>query len=152
MKCQKCGNLATFSYYENINGKEKELILCDKCYKNNNMNNIIEYYFSDDEIDVLCDKCGYEFDKYLKSGKFGCPNCYIKFDNEIDQILKKIHGKNRHMNLNNNKLKVNKALNNEKNNTKDNIADLKSKLERCIKEENYEEAAVIRDKLRSLEK
>ena len=63
------------------------------------------------------------------------------------QILNRIHGKNRH-------LKIGRK-NNEANEEKSNISEiikLKDELKNCIEREEYEKAAIIRDKIKKLEK
>lgn len=174
MLCENCGKEeATIEYRENINGVKKEITLCSNCFKILNLMNspnMLSYFFntySNDlegytKLEKVCSKCSYTFDDYLNKGLFGCPNCYNDFSDKIDSLLNKIHGKNRHLVLenkvNNKRVKSN-ILNNKQiesnDNNLDNINDtekLKDMLAICIKEEKYEDAAKIRDKIRKLEK
>ena len=156
MKCQSCGKReATVKYYENINGSKKEFHFCSECASKLNFTHFPDIFspmfvsipeYLDDEI-VKCGKCGYTLDEYTKTGLFGCPECYNTFNDNLDQLFYKIHGKNKHVNLN----KVNKSDNNAFN-KKEEINELKEKIKELIREENYEEAAIIRDKIRELEK
>lgn len=170
MKCQNCGKEeANVKYYENINGEKREIMLCSNCAKNLNIMdfpNMLSYFFTnhpkelfeDEYTKEVCNKCSYTFDDYLKTGLFGCSNCYTAFSNRIDTLLTKIHGKNRHSNIENKTLKSIKkqAKQNEvKQNdiSKINEVDkLKVLLVSSIKEERYEDAAKIRDKIKELEK
>lgn len=164
MKCQSCGKKeAVVRYSENINGKNKELHFCMDCAKKLgfvNFSNMFSPLFSsitssfnnlDEENDLVCRNCGYTFDKYLSTGLLGCPQCYETFSNNLDDILIKLQGKNRH------KEKINKFKLDKKNNSvkkqekNENVDDLKIKLKKLVEEEKYEEAAVIRDKIRSIE-
>lgn len=158
MKCQSCGKKeATVKYMENINGNKQELHFCYDCAKKLgfvNFSNIFSPLFvTIPEIESMdtkkCGKCGYTFDDYVKTGLFGCPDCYNAFEDRLDDLLLKLHGKNKHIKLE--PKKINK-LNIKKSETKeDKIEALKEKINLLIKEEKYEEAAIIRDKIKELE-
>ncbi len=154
MKCNNCGKKeANIKYTENINGKKQELNLCYDCAEklgvidfSNSFAPMFTSIFStvpDFLEEVRCDSCGYTLDDYKRTGLFGCDHCYDVFEDSIDDILLKIHGKNRHV----------KNLNSytEKEDKEDNVESLKRKLQDLIKEEKYEEAAVIRDKIKKIE-
>lgn len=173
MKCQYCGKEeANVQYYENVNGEKRELMLCSNCAKSLNLidfPNMLSYFFSSHPKELfaeeytkeICNKCSYTFDDYLKQGFFGCPDCYSAFDNRIDSLLNKIHGKNRHLNIGDRTAsKTDKNINSTKTDKEQskNISkmndtkELKQLLNICIKEEKYEDAAKIRDRLKELEK
>ena len=44
----------------------------------------------------LCPNCGFEFDEYYESGRFGCVQCYTSFRDKIRHIVREIHGGTRH--------------------------------------------------------
>jgi protein arginine kinase activator len=173
MKCQNCGiEEANVKYYENINGEKREIMLCNNCAKNLNLidfPNMLSYFFTNypkEEIGneytkKVCDKCSYTFNDYLEKGLFGCPNCYSAFSDRIDALLTKMHGKNRHL-VDENKQREksiikHKIVNDKNSDIEDiskieNINKLKKLLETSIKEEKYEDAANIRDRIKELEK
>ena len=95
--------------------------------------------------EIKCPKCGYTFSKYKATGLFGCDECYNTFKKEIDSILPKIQGKNRHVA----KISKKSTMKDEKLTELDK---LKEELQQLIKEEKFEDAAVIRDKIKALEK
>ncbi len=111
---------------------------------------------------LKCDNCGMTYDEFIKEGKFGCSNCYNVFDSKIEPILKRIHGESKYLGR---KGKVSKITTQKENNIDDNvknstnekdeketsIVELKKELKKLIKEEKYEEAAVLRDKIKGLE-
>lgn len=154
MRCQSCGKKeATIRYKENINGSKQELYFCEECAKKlgfinfSNIfspifSNIPEYLFSEEDI-LKCPNCGYTLKDYSKTGLFGCKECYKTFSNELDDMFLKYHGKNRHF-----KLGKNTSKNLEKT---ESIEKLKEKLKEAIKLEEYEKAAIIRDKIRKIE-
>ncbi|MCX8074035.1 MAG: UvrB/UvrC motif-containing protein [Clostridia bacterium] len=158
MKCQSCGKKeANVRYYESINGKKKEILLCSECAKNLGFTdfssmfspifvNIPEYIDNKSEY-LKCIKCGYLFDEYTKTGLFGCPECYTSFRDRLDKILIKLHGKNKHVNAS---LKSKPSTKSTSNISE--LDKLKEELQNYIKNEEYEKAAVIRDKIRKLEK
>jgi len=119
--CDNCKKReANIRYSENINGRKREMNLCEICseklgIRNINVNMPIDFasllgdFFEDltrpeimptlfEEIrDLKCDNCGYTFEDITNIGKFGCESCYETFENRIDPILKRIQGSNRHI-------------------------------------------------------
>lgn len=111
---------------------------------------------------LKCDNCGMTYDEFMKDGKFGCSNCYNVFDSKIEPILKRIHGESKYLGRKGKVPKMSEKIvgadasvrptpKAELNNESD-IAELKRELKKLIKEEKYEEAAVLRDKIKELEK
>lgn len=195
MKCENCGqNEANIKYTQIINGVKKEMQLCSKCSEQLGIGNLnfdmpmnISNFFADflgdvqnqnefipsisQKEELKCQQCGMTYEEFLKSGKFGCGNCYETFSAKIDQILKNIHNGNRHTGRkgipNNTKINekqenIEKTLKNQNqgnNDLVDKSTESLSKLEKlqldlknAIKEERYEDAAQIRDKIKELQK
>lgn len=173
MKCQNCGKEeANIKYYENINGEKREIIICSNCAKSLNLMdfpNMLSYFFTnhpkelfDNEYsEKVCNKCSYTFDDYLEKGLFGCPDCYSAFSDRIDTLLTKIHGKNRHLitedKSKESNIKKSPIIKKQNSQNKDidkitNIDVLKNLLSLSIKEERYEDAAKLRDRIKILEK
>ena len=120
MMCDNCGKRnANVRYSENINGRKKELNLCEECSKKLGIAQMdfsmpIDFSsfwggFMDDfantefmpminEIKALkCNSCGYTFDDISNTGKLGCKDCYDVFEDRLDLIIKKIQGANHHV-------------------------------------------------------
>ncbi len=120
MLCDNCGKReANVKYSENINGRKKELNLCEECSQKLGITNMdfsmpIDFssFFGElmedfatpefmpllDEIKTLkCDQCGYTFDDIVNTGRLGCGNCYEVFEERLDPIIKRIQGANRHV-------------------------------------------------------
>ena len=162
MKCQSCGKKeATVRYYENINGKQKEVFLCADCANNlgfSSFSDIFSPIFTslpkfmyENQIEQTCPNCGYSFEEYTKTGLFGCPECYNTFKDKLDSLFLKINGKNRHVPLIRSKnIKAQKNNKNDKNISE--FDKLKQELKKLVENEEYEKAAVIRDKIKKLEK
>ena len=160
MKCQNCGkNNANVRYTQVVNGDKMELFLCDECANEMNigmnfdfgMNDVFSSFFDDfaglktiamPEI-TKCNSCGLTYDEFSNTGMLGCERCYDTFSNRLDGVLNRIHGSNRHL------------INDKKESNKKELSELdklKNELKNCIEKEEYEKAAVIRDKIKKLEK
>jgi protein arginine kinase activator len=90
------------------------------------------------------------YDEFLNLGKFGCSNCYSIFSNKIDNILKKINGSNRY--LGDKKISEYIDRSENKNIKNEEIEKLKKELKILIRKEEYEKAAIIRDKIKEIER
>lgn len=120
MLCDNCGKReANVRYSENINGRKKEMNLCEQCSQKLGIGNIdfsmpIDFssFFGglieelktpefmplfNDVKTLKCDSCGYTFDDIVDTGKLGCGNCYDIFEDRLDPIIKKIQGSNKHI-------------------------------------------------------
>ena len=168
MRCQSCGKKeATVKYSENINGEKQELHFCFDCAKKlgfvdfSNIFSPVFFNFSNKELkeNLKCKICGNTYDDYANTGLFGCANCYSVFEDKLDELFLKLHGNNRHFELLEPK-KYNLNIKNQidKNDIKqsnlkseETLEELKEKIKKLIKEENYEQAAVIRDKIKNIE-
>lgn len=160
MLCDNCGkNVATTHIKTVINGVVNEKNLCKECASNleyesfaqSSLSQMLASVFGDAELlphtasQKKCDCCGSTFADISRSGKAGCPDCYKTFYNELLPYIKRVHGNTVH---------IGKRPSNAENiikQTNDTAADLKLELEKLIREEKYEEAAVIRDKIKALD-
>ena len=87
-----------------------------------------------------CSMCGITESEILKHSRFGCPNCYKDFEETFLAASIQCQGGSTH-----HVGKQPKAI------VQKNIASLQLKMREAIKEENYEEAARIRDRIKFLE-
>lgn len=157
MLCEKCKkNKATVKYSENINGLKVDYNLCKYCfndinYNNSFIDNFFNSFFSNNvlldtyEKNYQCNVCGNTFEQFKNSGKMGCVNCYKVFREKLNSIFNNIQEKNIHTG------KVPKNLEAYKINI-ENIDTLKEQLNIAIKNEDYEQAIKIRDKIKSIER
>lgn len=160
MLCESCNkNEATIHFTKIINGNVEEKHLCEVCAKSNNefdfpfpfhklFTGLLEIS-EQDEIEqpnfkkINCPNCGLDYRKFLETGKFGCSKCYDVFSDEIEILLKDIHGHSKHLG------KV-PAVSEEKILKKREIESLKIELEENVKVENFEKAAVLRDEIKRI--
>lgn len=179
MMCSNCGKQkANFMYTEIINGVKKEIRLCSECadklgflesmsfnmpsldFSNflgdflNEYNTLMPSIFSEREKALKCSKCGMDYDEFLRTGMFGCSNCYDVFQEEIEPLLKQLHGDIKFLGKkSNNNLKASKLKDLETiEKVQDNKLDtLKEELKQAVRVEDYEKAAKIRDEIKALE-
>lgn len=177
MLCENCKqNEANVRYTQVINGVKKEMHLCESCSKKLGINDIgfnmpinFSSFFGDflneynngfmplleKEKPLICNKCKMTYDEFVENGKFGCAECYEVFSDNIDPILKRLHGNNRYIGRkvkNIPTLDKTETVEIKKDEKQDKIKELKLELKKMIKEEKYEEAAKIRDEIKKLEK
>ena len=181
MICDNCGRSnANIKYTQIINGETKKLHLCEECAKklgitdmdfsipvdfSSFFGNLLEDIGANTLIpefnimqNIKCNNCGTTYEQFMRTGKFGCANCYDVFQETIDPILKNIQGSNRHIgrigeiqeNLeeaNPQKIEESPVIKEEE----QEIANKQEELKQAIKEERYEDAAKIREKIKELE-
>lgn len=143
-------------YTQVIDGKSKKISLCDTCAEEQGITSLEEFKIADilmsDETPKMpeegdpvinlsqCSSCGFTIDDLRKIGRLGCSSCYTQFGSEIQSMLKNMHRGMEHKG----KMPVGMiAAMKEKRKLKD----LKTALDRAIADENYEEAAKLRDQL-----
>lgn len=90
-----------------------------------------------------CSVCGSDFRSIADSGKLGCPNCYTEFRGRLAPTIKKLHGNSAHCG------KHSKVTTQESKESE--TASLKKQLAEAVKNENYELAAELRDKIKAME-
>jgi len=97
-----------------------------------------------EDMVTKCPVCGMSYYDFQKGGKLGCSECYKIFQDDLSVLLRKIHGSDRHVG------KMPSGVSEDEKNT-DEIRKLKSELDELIMLENFEKAAVLRDRIRALE-
>lgn len=163
--CQK--NEANFHIAKIINGVKEEKHVCEHCAKSmegmsllpdmnfssnfsfqNLLSGFLDYMNTSTQSNlpsqVVCDNCGTTYREFKNSGLLGCSNCYNVFNNTVLPILKRVQPSTEH----NGKIPVKGG---KEIMVKKELQRLKEELQRAIAMEEYEKAAELRDKIRSLE-
>ena len=155
MLCEKCGkNTANVYLKQNINGNMAESRLCSSCagelslFKNDFESDIFSMLNFNRTLypaveKKVCPMCGLSFADISKSGKAGCGECYETFKNELKPSVIRIHGTANHTG----KIPKNRSL---QISAKRKIEELNIKLRKMIDEQNFEEAALIRDEINKI--
>ncbi len=172
MLCQHCNqNEATTHIKKNINGHCEETHLCSKCaeelgvmeeFKMPSMNDLFGNSFLGNFLGAgvaamnslagveRCQTCGSSFNDIVNSGHIGCSDCYEKFADRLEPSVRKIHGKTKHIGKfisYDEKEEQNKT---EQKADTNHLDTLKEQLKTAIKEQRFEDAAVLRDKIKEL--
>ncbi len=166
MKCQKCGaNNANTHVKTIINGEFKEYDLCSECahkmgYTNvfadmdNDFSNLLGSFFGN----VLpartqatrCEFCGSTYSEIAKTGQVGCANCYKLFADQLYPSIRRIHGNTTHCGKNSGRAAAAEKKPAEMT-KEEKLADMKKQLDAAVKEQNFELAAELRDKIKETE-
>ena len=166
MKCQKCGaNNANTHVKTIINGEFKEYDLCSECahkmgYTNvfadmdNEFSNLLGSFFGN----VLpartqatrCEFCGSTYAEIAKTGQVGCANCYKLFADQLYPSIRRIHGNTTHCGKNSGRAAAAEKKPAEMT-KEEKLADMKKQLDAAVKEQNFELAAELRDKIKETE-
>jgi protein arginine kinase activator len=175
MLCQHCNqNEATTHIKKNINGHREEMHLCSDCanelgvmedFKMPSMNDLFGDSFLGNFLGAgvaamnslagidRCNTCGSSFNDIVKGGHIGCSDCYEKFSDKLEPSIRKIHGKTKHIGKfisydesedkkEHKKPEAKKEVNQ--------IDALNEQLKVAIEDQRFEDAAVLRDKIKDL--
>ena len=93
---------------------------------------------------VRCPTCEMSYEEFKKIGRLGCPHCYDAFASQLERLLKRIHGDDRHRGKG--PLKVAQSAP-----APDELERLRAELAQAVAEEAFEEAAQLRDRIHILE-
>ncbi len=160
MLCEKCGkNNATTHIRTIVNGVVTEKNLCGYCAENegyndfagNSLTHILASMLTDTSAvgarlkQKCCECCGASFSDIAEGGKVGCSECYKTFYDELLPYLKRVHGATKHSGRVPNRAPLSVRT------ETDTVASLRMELSRLVSEENFEQAAVIRDRIKRLE-
>ena len=96
---------------------------------------------------LVCSGCQLTFEEFAQQGRFGCGSCYSSFRPRLESIMRKIHGSSMHRGRNPgmgtapSKNQIVPVKEEER---------VESELTKAIENEDFERAAELRDKLKSL--
>lgn len=160
MQCQKCKKKQATVHMTEIMGEKKEEIhLCEECAQEHGLTMKGQVSLSDfltglikapitQEMSRLaklqCPSCGISYLEFQSKGRFGCPKDYEVFAKLVEPLLDKVHGAVEHAG----KFPVKSAEGDSKGLQ---LTALRRMLKSAVDDENYEEAAAIRDQIRKLE-
>lgn len=98
----------------------------------------------EENLQEKCPGCNRTIIELQQAGRMGCSKCYDTFQSQMEVLLRRIHGGVNHVGKV--PARSGAAIINRKS-----IADLRLKLQELVDREEFEEAAIIRDKIRKLE-
>ncbi len=163
MQCQICKkNEATIHLTEIVDGARSETHICQDCAQNEGiiiknqmpvnelLSNLLASQPTDDEISGSlgvskeCPDCGFTLDHFKKEALLGCPNDYEVFEEELRPLIKRAQD--------NNSVHCGKVPSRVPvmNKNKIELTNLQKELEIAVQKEDYERAAMLRDKINVL--
>jgi protein arginine kinase activator len=95
-------------------------------------------------VGPTCDACGISYLEFRNHGRFGCAHDYDVFKAELLPLLDSIHGDVKHLGKTPRRLPRTQSAQVE-------LTTLRRRLQQLVTEENYEEAARVRDRIKELE-
>lgn len=158
MQCNFCEKQATVHLSQIIHNKVHKIDLCEECAKAKGVDDPIGYSLTGllagldpaesgepEEMpsSIKCPSCGLTQTDFKKSGRLGCPDCYPVFQKYLEEMLNTMHKGTRHVG----KIPVHLRRSID---VTERLRDLEDRLHAAIQEEDYEQAAVLRDEINSL--
>ncbi len=98
----------------------------------------------DEASTAACTGCGITFKQFRSVGRLGCPQCYTSFHDDLLSLLESIHQDTQHVGKCPPQTSANTMRHHE-------LMRLRSELKAAVEQENYEEAARIRDQIQTTE-
>lgn len=171
MQCEICHqNQATIHIQEIINGQKKVLNICAGCAAKKSSDdpmlqgfNVAEMLYNlsgqlgmsnlpandnhtSPEPDLVCHECGWSAVDFRRTGRLGCHECYHVFGDILKKALKTMHRGNMHVG----KTPTKKGGASCQSTKTLKMMNMQKELEELVQREEYEKAAVIRDKINRL--
>ena len=157
-RCDRCEKPATVHLTE-IKGEEKtERHLCEDCARalqvpkaTKELQKLLKTFdpapaAGEEEVSSTekCPDCGMTFAEFRQHGRFGCARDYEVFGPEVERLLIRIHGKSSYTG------KTPQGMQVREGQLMDELACAREALQQAVDEENYEEAARLRDEIRRI--
>ncbi len=169
MTCEVCGQEATVHVTAIAGGKREDHYFCETCAKERGEFNLftptqqaleswiagltgmvpvgpqtVEPGSVEQTVDPRCPTCGMTFSQFARTGLLGCPDCYTALRPSLLPVIRRMQGANPHTG------KVPHRAGGEARRLAD-LRRLREALTRAVAQEQYEEAARLRDEIRRLD-
>lgn len=153
-QCGHCKKPATIHLTQIINNKIHKVDLCEDCPHKQGVTDPEGFSLADfllkpsaviaaESQQLHCEACGFTPADFKRTGRFGCPDCYESFKGMLKPMLSGMHRDVTHRG------KIpEKAV--ARIQHKETLSRLEASLKRAVAEENYEEAARLRDEIQSM--
>lgn len=167
MLCQVCNERPANVHVTKVtNGARTELHLCQQCARERGELQVFagpKFAFSNliagllqsgnsfgSQVSIpggarqVCSTCGLDYTEFMNTGFLGCSECYGQFEALLKPIIGQIHGHTVHTGKA--PVRAGKAVRFRRE-----LESLRADLKRLIGLEEYEQAALVRDRIRELE-
>ena len=130
--------------------------LCEECAKHKGVNDPAGFSLADlllglgaaqemeqsaGGVELKCPHCGFTQADFKKAGRLGCAACYVTFSEGLEGLLKSMHKGIKHVG------KVPQAFQQSRD-LAEKLKGLQKKLDKAVAEEDFEQAAVMRDEIK----
>lgn len=170
MKCERCGSREAEVHIRHQKGKDiADFHLCRQCAEAMAKEGLIPDISFDLPIDsflwglfpahginlqgygddqanqakITCSRCGLDNESFRKSGKYGCSDCFPLFHDNLGPLLRKIHGSEIHRGVRPKTACLEVSCPGD-------FESLRKDLREAVEKEDYERAAVIRDRIHEI--
>lgn len=157
MLCGLCKQKEAKVHLTQIAGEKMQKVdLCEDCAKEKGVNDPAGFSLADmllglgasqemeeasGNSDLACPHCGFTQADFKKTGRLGCADCYQTFAEGLEALLKTMHKGTRHAG------KVPAGMLRTQDLEK-RLDELQNELDRAVKAEDFEQAAVLRDDIK----
>ncbi len=161
MICNICGSQeATIHLTEIINNQMMEVHLCEACAQEKGTDFKTHFNLSDlvagladiqpaikageKKSTAKCPECGMTYEEFGKTGRLGCGTCYQAFSKMLLPLIKRVQRSTQHVGKRPSKVAPESAA----------VLDLKllqERLRKSVASEAFEEAAQLRDEIKTME-
>jgi protein arginine kinase activator len=158
MQCCVCKEREAKVHLTQIVGEKMQKVdLCEECAKQKGVNDPAGFSLADlllglgasqemeqavGSSDLKCPHCGFTQADFKKAGRLGCSECYVTFADGLEGLLKSMHKGIKHIG------KVPQSLQQSRD-LSDKLKSLQKKLDKAVAEEDFEQAAQVRDEIKS---
>jgi protein arginine kinase activator len=140
-----------------VGDKMQKVDLCDACAAQKGVNDPAGFSLADlllglgasqemeqasGGADTKCPNCGFTQADFKKAGRLGCSECYRAFSEGLESLLKSMHKGTKHVG------KVPHAQQQTRDLT-DRLKSLQKKLDKAVADEDFEQAAAMRDEIKA---
>ena len=160
MICNVCGtNEATIHLTEIVNEQMIEIHLCETCAQEkgtefkahfnvgdllSGLNDLAQEVTGVGKMVIKCPNCGLTYEEFGRTGRLGCAECYEAFSKLLMPLIKRVQHSTQHVGKRPSRLAAPVRLTHD-------LRELQNRLQKSIEQEEFEEAARIRDQIRQLE-
>ena len=152
MLCEECGERqAEVVMTTVINGESTSRHLCREClkkYQTGDLQSVLAAVLSamaekKQVPEITCPRCGETYAEFQKTGMLGCAECYAAFRRELTPLITRVQGRTQHAGRR-------PPVSEEEQARQTRMEALRAQMEAAVAEENFEEAARLRDELRAM--
>lgn len=170
MECQECKERsATLHFTKVVNGTKTEIHVCEQCAKEKgyvsqeeeaySLHDLLSGLFNFEPTPIQteqksnytthhglkCSNCGMTYQEFTRIGKFGCAECYHAFADRLNPIFRRVHSGNT---VHDGKIpkRIGSTIHQKKQ-----LDQYKKQLQHLIEDEEFEEAAKVRDQIKALQ-